>query len=88
MGVEEKACDGVKMPYFNSTNSDALVLKVKAKFIKGFDKLVTKSEYNMTVNLEAYNFNDTKGYYAKINKIGRIVSRQQRELAVLVNDFN
>ena len=77
--VQDRADDGVKMPYFNSTNSDALVLRVKAKHIKGFDG--SKGDYNMIVNLEGYNFNDNKGYYAKIDKIRKITSRQQQDMA-------
>ena len=84
--VQDKAEDGVKMPYFNSTNSDALVLRVKAKHIKGFDG--TKSEYNMTVNLEGYNFNDHKVYYAKITKIRKITSRQQQNMAHAMNSLD
>ena len=87
-GVEDKASDGVKMPYFNSTNSDALVLKVKAKFIKDFGVLAQQYNYHMTVNLEGYNFNNTKGYYAKIPKISRIVSRQQQDMTHAMNSLD
>ena len=60
----------LKMPFFVSDDSGDYILKVKTRFIPGFDGLMLKNQYKANISLNGYSMDGMKGMYAKMEKIG------------------
>ena len=60
----------LKMPFFVSDDSGDYILKVKTRFIPGFDGLMLKTQYKANISLNGYSMDGMKGMYAKMEKIG------------------
>ena len=63
---EYKEC---KLPLFVSNDTGDIVIKVKEKFIKNVPSLELKMKYKCNIEFENYVFNDSEGFYLKMDAI-------------------
>ena len=58
-----------KLPLFISDETGDIIIKVKEKFIKTASSLELKMKYKCNIDFEAYVFNDSEGFYLKMDAI-------------------
>ena len=80
----------LNMPCFVSDSTGDYILKVKTRFVQGFDDLVVKAQYKANINLNGYIMDGMKGMYAKIEKITPTIYNRHNALQQIINicDFN
>ena len=84
--IEEKY-KGLKMPFFTSDDTGDYILKVKSKFITDGD-LELKNKYKCNLNFEFYNYNDSSGFYIKMDKISPTTYNTSKENRKVININN
>ena len=84
--IEEKY-KGLKMPFFTSDDTGDYILKVKSKFITDGD-LELKNKYKCNLNFEYYNYNDSSGFYIKMDKISPTTYNTSKENRKVININN
>jgi hypothetical protein len=84
--IEEKY-KGLKMPFFTSDDTGDYILKVKSKFITDGD-LELKNKYKCNLNFEYYNYNDSSGFYIKMDKISATTYNTSKENRKVININN
>jgi len=81
-------CEHFKLPFFASEDTGDYILKVKTKFINGFDDLSLKEKYQVNVQFEGYNYNNNVGYYAKMDQVKPTTYNKPSEIQKIINIFN
>ena len=78
----------MKMPMF-LTDTDDIMVKVKEKMIgQGSNDLILKQKYKCNLNFEHYTFNDTNGYYIKVDGMQPTTYNTSPEKHKIINITN
>ena len=84
--IEEKY-KGLRLPFFTSDDTGDYILKVKSKFITDGD-LELKNKYKCNLNFEYYNYNDSNGFYIKMEKTSPTTYNTSKENRKVININN
>ena len=85
--IEEKY-KGLRLPFFTSDDTGDYIMKVKSKFITDGVDLELKSKYKCNLNFEYYNYNDSSGFYIKVDKVSPTTYNTSKENRKVININN